>query len=274
MSISLAQLSREYLDERAVNGVYGGNIQRIAGRVGELSVEACNRYLKKRLTEVSSVTVHWERAVLWQMWRYAYDRRLVEALPRGVVKIKAVRRPVRAWTLDQCCTAVNASFQYDVVRLRTGVYLGKFLRCWLLLGYESGARRSDLWHMRDSDFVGDTLYWSQHKTGEPVPKVLSPECMQAVQEMLAVSPDGRVLGWAMHMQSGCKRMKCFLKSLKLSGSSKWLRRSACTHVEIEQPGKGRVFLGHKTFGLAEKNYIDWAQVRRDIPQAPRLLKQT
>ena len=272
--INLCDLSKEYLEERVVNGVYGSHITRIAGKVKELSVEACNRYLRRRLTEVSSITVHWERAVIWQMWRYAYDRELIDSLPRGVVKIKAVRRPTRAWTLDQCCTAVKASFQYDLVRLRTGVFLGKFLRCWLLLGYESGARRADLWQMRRDDFSGDTLYWSQHKTGEPVAKVLSPECMQAVHAMLDESPDGRVLGWAMHMQTGCKKMAVFLKTQKMSGSSKWLRRSGCTHVEIEQPGKGRVFLGHKTYGIAEKSYIDWTQVRRDMPQAPRLLKET
>jgi len=273
MPICLATLVQEYLGERVVNSVYARNLTRISCRVGTLTVEHCNRYLRKRLTEVSTITVHWERAVIWQMWRYAYDRELVEGLPRGVVKIKAIRRPTRAWTLDQCCTAVKASFQHDLQQLRTGVFLGKFLRCWLLLGYESGARRADLWAMRRSDFVGDTLYWSQHKTGEPVAKVLSPECMQAVDAMLEGSPDGRVLGYAMHMQTGCKKMAVFLKAQKMSGSSKWLRRSGCTHVEMERPGSGRVFLGQKTLGIAEKNYIDWTQVRRDMPQAPRLLKE-
>lgn len=260
------------MDERVVNPQYERNVRRVAGKVQELSVPAINRYLRMRLAEVSSVTASWERDILCGVWRWAYDRDLVEAMPRGIVKVKAVKPPVRAWTLEQCCTAVKASFQHDHTRLRTGVNLGKFLRCWLLLGYESGARKSDLWKMRDTDFQDDTLYWSQNKTGEPVPKVLSPACMRAVSDMLADSPDGTVLGWALHKQAAGRRMKEFLKGLKYRGSSKWLRRSSCTHIEMEHPGKGRLHLGHKTVGMAERHYIDWTQVRRDVPQAPNLLE--
>lgn len=68
-------------------------------------------------------------------------------------------------------------------------------------------------------------------------------------------------------------MRKFLLREKLGGSSKWLRRSSATHIEMQNPGKGRIHLGHRTIGLAEKSYIDWTQVRRDVPQAPRLLKQ-
>jgi hypothetical protein len=67
-------------------------------------------------------------------------------------------------------------------------------------------------------------------------------------------------------------MQAYLSSLRLGGSSKWLRRSGATHIEMEHPGKGRLHLGHKTHGLAERCYIDWSQVRRDIPSVPTLLK--
>jgi integrase len=127
--------------------------------------------------------------------------------------------------------------------------------------------------MRDDDLVDGAVRWSQHKTGDPHVRPLSPACMAAVREMLAHSPDGRILGWAMQANSARRRMRRYLRSLGLSGSSKWLRRSGATHIEMDAPGKGRLHLGHRTHGLAERCYIDWSQVRKDIPQVPSLLRE-
>lgn len=272
--VSMPQLAEQYLSERVVSSLYQRNIRRVAKGARYLTVQDCNQYLKERNAKVAAITVSHERALLIVLWRYAFDRNLVDALPKGIVKIRATRPPTRAWTLEQCCTAVKASFSLDDRIMARGCPKGLFLRCWLLLGYESGARKGDLWRMRSSDFAGNTLWWTQSKTGDPVPKLLSEACMTAVRQMLALSPDGRVLGWAIHPTGGGKHMRKFLLDTKLGGSSKWLRRSSCTHIEMEHPGKGRLHLGHRTVGMAERHYIDWTQVRRDIPQAPCLLKQT
>jgi integrase len=263
--VSASELVEQYLSERCVSVLYGKSIRRLAAGVGSLTVQHCNRYLQKRVTQVSSVTVAHERAMLIVLWRYARDRDLVESIPRGIVKVRASRPPTRAWTLEQCCTAVKATFQHDGEQMRCGCSLGLFLRCWLLLGYESGARRGDLWAMRRDHFSGDTLWWTQHKTGDPCPKILSEQCVEAVNAMLDQSPDGTVLSWATCASGASKRMLKFLRALKM-------RRSSATHIEMANPGKGRLHLGHRTIGLAEKAYIDWTQVRRDIPRAPNLLE--
>lgn len=268
------QLVERYLSERCVSYLYSHALRRLGRKLGQLTVPACNRFLKQRMNEVASVTVVYERAMVMVLWNWAVDRGVVKSIPRGIVKIRAHRPPTRAWTLEQCCTAVKGTFPLDSKRLRSGCPVGLFLRCWILLGYESGARRGDLWRMKSSDFVGDTLYWTQSKTGDPVPKVLSKPCLDAVTEMLARSTDGTVLAWAITDSGGGKQMRAYLDSLKLGGSSKWLRRSSCTHIEMAHPGKGRLHLGHRTVGLAEKAYIDWTQVRRDIPQAPCLVENT
>lgn len=256
-----------------VSPAYSRNILRVARGVKVLSIHAINRYLRQRLESVSSLTVAHERALIVVLWRWAYDRNLVEHPPKGIVKVRVSRPPTRCWTLEQCCTAVKATYALDSKPMRSGCPLGLFLRCWLLLGYESGARRGDLWRMKASDFSGDTLWWTQGKTGDPVPKVLSKPCLDAVRGMLSLSPDGTVMAWVAQASGGGKQMKRFIRLLQIGGSSKWLRRSSCTHIEMEHPGKGRLHLGHRTLGLAEKHYIDWTQVRRDIPQAPCLLKQ-
>lgn len=248
-------------------------MNRVARDCKLLSVEAYNRYLKRRLEQVASVTVHHERIVLLSLWRFAYESSTVHEMPRGIVKIKPSRKPIRAWTLEQCCTAVKSTFQHDKKPMKSGAKWGIFLRCWLLLGYETGARQSDLWRFRKSDFDGNAIHWTQGKTGRPVSKLLSPACAKAVAQMMASSPDGRVLGWACSQDQACTRLKAFLRGIGLEGTSKWLRRSGATHIEMEHPGRGKLHLGHVTVGLAEKHYIDWSQVRRDIPCTPTLLKE-
>jgi hypothetical protein len=88
--------------------------------------------------------------------------------------------------------------------------------------------------------------------------------------MLAVSPDGTVLGWVCGQRQQMRIMRKFLDDCGVGGSSKWLRRSGATHIEIREPGKARHHLGHRTLDLAAKAYIDWTQVRREMPRTPEL----
>lgn len=237
-----------------------------------LSTDAINKYLHKRSKEIVSVTLATERAMLVGVWKWAYETGRIDSPPRGIVKIKVSRRPTRAWTLEQCCTGVKGTFAIKGMVRGKDIPMGLLLRCMMLLGYETGARLGDLWELRKEDFEGDTIRWSQHKTGDPHVKTLSQPCLDAVREMLAKSPDGRVLGWTMLKSSAGRRLVLYLREIGLSGSTKWLRRSGATHIEMAHPGKGRLHLGHRTVGLAERSYIDWSQVRRDIPCVPTLLK--
>lgn len=265
-------IAESYLRERVVCDAYAKRVRAVADGCRELDVASCNEFLRRRLSQAAPVTVAPQRSIIVSLWLFALDRGLVKRMPRGLVKIKVARKPTRAWTLEQCCTAVKGTFQMGRKRLRSGAPLGLFLRCWMLLGYETGARHADIWALREEDFTDGAVQWSQHKTGEPVSKVLSPACWEAVTQMLALSPDGTVLSWAIGMVGGCKRMKKYLLSLGMRGSGKWLRRSGATHIEMRQPGKAKLHLGHKTPGMAERFYIDWSQVRRDIPCTPALLE--
>jgi integrase len=231
-----------------------------------------NHFLRHRLETVKPVTVKNDRAMLLILLRWAYDERLIEEYPRGIAKIKASREPTKAWTLEQCCTAVKASRGWLGMQFHNGADKGEFLECWLRLGYCTGARYSDLMNLHRKHFSGNRLYYSQNKTGNPIDAVLPDETMAAVKAMLAHSPDGRVLGWACNKRWAMRLMKKLLAECKLDGSSKWLRRSAATHLERQQKGAAKIFLGHKTSGLAERCYIDWAQVGKEIPDLPRLLE--
>lgn len=272
MKKSLSLLVSRYLSGRCVSPQYASNLTYVARSCGTLSVDAINAYLRKRMEKVKPITVATERAMLVGIWKWAYETGLVNATPRGIVKIKPGRKPTKAWTIEQCYTGVKGTLALNGMVRKRAVTVGLFLRCWILLGYETGARMGDLWKMCDEDLDGDVIRWSQHKTGEPHVKTLSPKCVEAVREMLSRSPDGRILGWVMCDNSARRLMRKYLRSVGLPGTSKWLRRSGCTHVEMAHPGKGRLHLGHRTVGLAEKCYIDWSQVRRDIPATPVLLE--
>lgn len=271
--LNLPPIAEKYLSRRVVTKHYSNTVRRIARDCRRLEVDAINLYLRKRLEEIKSVTAQHERTILVQLWRFAFEELgVIDTMPRGIVKIKVKHTPIKAWTIGQCCTAVKATFARDKVRIRSGARDGVFLRCWILLGYETGARLSDLWRLRDTDFDGNSVQWSQGKTGNPMAKVLSPACMQAVHAMLEDSPDGTVLDWAMTTTAACTHLKKFLRSMDMTGTSKWLRRSGATHIEMTQPGYARRHLGHRTVGLAEKHYIDWTQVNRELPKTPSLLE--
>lgn len=186
------------------------------------------------------------------------------------MRFKARKAPTRAWTVEQLQAAINATGNYKGRKTRTGAPAGLFLRTWLLLGYESGARMSDNFSFRGEHIDGDVLRWTQAKTGDAICKVLSPECLAAVRQMLELSADGTVLGWVCSKRQALQRMKAHLKSCGLDGTSKWLRRSGATHIEMAEPGKASLHLGHRTQGLAASAYLDWGQIRKTTPVVPRL----
>ena len=271
MTADLRAIATRYVESRILDREYEKTLLRTAETCQRFT--SVNHYLRHRLETRSSVTVKNDRNMLLILLRWAYDERLIDEYPRGIAKIKAERQPTRAWTVEQCCTVVKGSRAWRGKRFRNGADKGKFLECWARLGYATGARYSDLMKLHRKHFEGDRLYWAQNKTKNPINKVLPPETMAAVRAMLAHSPDGRVLGYACNKRWAMRLMKELLTQCGLSGSSKWLRRSAATHVEKKRKGAARLFLGHKTAGLAERCYIDWGQIDRNCPQPPRLVEQ-
>lgn len=266
----LPKIAKRYLSDRVVCPLYAHNLTKIAERCGVIGTDAVNQYLRSRLDSVSTVTARTERTIIVSLWRYAYENSLTDKPPRGVLRVKVSRAPTRAWTPEQCKLLAEGTHGLRG-KTRSGAPRGLFLRTWVLLGYQSGSRHGDLWAMRAENFEGDVLRWTQHKTGDPLHKRLTPACIEAVREMLALSPDGRVLGWACKPRQSMRIMRAYLESHGLPGTSKWLRRSGATHIEIREPGKARLHLGHRSVNLASQAYIDWSQVRTHAPETPSLV---
>ena len=269
MRIDLPAIASRYCEEHILASDYAKTLLRTAENCQRFS--SVNQYLQHRMTQVKAITVRNDRAMLLILLRWAYDQRMTDEYPRGIASVRVRREPTRAWTLEQTCTAVKYASQLRGKRLRSGADRGEFLECWLRLGYATGARYGDLMKLNSKHFSGNRLYYAQNKTGNPISCVLPDAVMQSVQAMLRRSPDGRVLGWACGKRWAMRMMRKLLDSCGLDGSSKWLRRSSATHVEIKRKGAAKVFLGHLTPGLADRCYVDWAQVGVDSPSPPELV---
>ena len=268
---TFADIAPHYLAERVVSAVYAGNVRRVAARIGTVSVERLNKYIMARAEQVSGITAKSERTIALCMWRWAYDRGLIDTAPRGVLKMKARKKPTKAWTVPQLRELVKATHQFDGKWMRSQADLGQFLQAWVLLAYETGARFGDVMAFRAEHLDGDTISWTQSKTGDPLVRSLTPACLDACDAMLKRSPDGSIVGWACGKREAMRLMRKLLDSQGLGGSSKWLRRSGATHCEMEKPGSGRLHLGHRSPALFESAYADWSQLRTKTPKTPPLV---
>lgn len=266
---SFQAVAEKYLSGRLVSRNHEANVRRVAARCSQISVDAVNAYIKRRLEEARTTTVKTERSIILTLWKWGWEQGLVEDLPRGIMRFKVRKPPTKAWTLAECRLVREAAGDLSG-RLRSGVDRRIFIRCWISLGYSTGARFGDLWGFHRDNLDGEVLRWVQSKTGDSIVKILPADCLADIHQMLCKSPDGRILGWACKPRQAMRLMKEHLASVGLDGSSKWLRRSSATHVEMQQPGQGRHHLGHRSVGLFESNYGDWGQIRQRSPQPPSL----
>jgi integrase len=259
-----------YLSQRQVSPRYARHVKAIAGRAGKLEVKSLNAYLLRRIDAVSGITVKHERTICLSLWRWAYDQGLYDTAPRGVMRMRAKKKPTRAWSVEQIKGVIAACETQRGRTLRSGADKGEFLRAWVLLAYESGARLGDVFSFRREHLNGDALAWVQAKTGDALTRILSPACVEAAEAMLVKSPDGSILGWVCGHRQALQHMRALLRSCGLDGTSKWLRRSGATHCEMAQPGAGRLHLGHRSPALFEQAYCDWSQLRTRTPKTPAI----
>lgn len=264
-------LAKGYIAARAISKNYRQHIQTIAKRVGDVTAKRLNAYLVRRLEEVSGITARNERTIMLCVWRWAYDQELIDYGPRGIGKLRARRKPTKAWTLDGLKKLIEATKTRDGKRLRSGADLGQFLRAWVLMGYETGARFGDIMAFSREHLQEDTLAWTQAKTGDPLVRPLTPACLAAIDTMLAGSTDGTIIGWVCRRRQAMRLMRELIDDAAIGGSSKWLRRSGATHCEMQQAGSGRLHLGHRSPALFEQAYCDWAQLRTKTPRTPELM---
>lgn len=267
------KIARQYIASKNLSKNYITNLLTTAKSCKYLTAECINKYLKDRLQQVDTATAKSNRTLILILCKWAYENDILEHLPKNILKIKVKRKPTKAWTLEECKTLVSKTYEIDNQKTRNGVSLGLFLRVWILLAYESGARFGDVFNFKLENIDKNILRWTQSKTGDPLTKILSDKLIENINQITAYPKaklSDSILGWVVKRRQAFRIMEKFLKHCGLQGSGKFLRRSGATHLENKTQGSAKLHLGHRTNGLAEKHYIDYAQIERSIPVVPSL----
>jgi len=186
-------------------------------------------------------------------------------------KIKQPDRIIEAWTEDEIRRLLAAAEKMAGNQGRTQLPRSDWWYAFVLVGYETGLRTSDIYHLKCSQLRNNRLYAVHHKTGIAAAKILSKQCVMALHRLRSEGPGETFFDWAICRNRIHPQFKKLLALAGLHGDIKWLRRSGATHCEKQQPGSASRFLGHISGqALAAKHYIDWSQLDDQVPRPPSL----
>ncbi len=232
-----------------------------------------NLFLHALLQEgLSPVNVKGHRKDLLTLWRSMFEHMYVDQLPLRVRKVKCPAKPPRCWTMPQLVKLVEtAGTMRGCFKNYPEIRRANFWRGFVLLKYHTGLRLGDVLALRWIDIAENgMLTITMHKTGDIVNHQLPMEVLAAIGPLKA-SGKPRVFGDLLNRSHVMEHFRRLVHAAGLKeGTSRWLRRSAATHIEIVSPGAAKAFLGHRTSGLADRNYIDASIVQRQKPQPPRI----
>ena len=264
-AMTLTALLADYLLAREASPRYVESLQRTIRRlascgviyVRELEPQFVNGWLNK-WTELSPTTRSNMRRELLTLWRYAHECGYTDVQPIRVKKIRAVRKSPEAWSnLAMQTLLLDAEQDKTPVSNRLkGVLVCHILPCWIMVGYESGLRLTDMLALTEENFRNSTIVAVANKTGKVTVRPISPIALQMCERLFAMSPDGSLFSWALPRRRALRIWRAFIDKHGHRGSSKWLRRSGATALESEHPGAATKWLDHSNPALCRLHYID------------------
>ena len=271
-NMTLTQLATEYCTSVSASPHYRedllGCVRRFVGvQTDSLTPDWISAYTAKP-TKLSSTTIHNHRRMLWTLCRYAQSRGLVNKCTQPPPRVKPSPNLPRAWTHTEMSHLLTVAAEVPG-KTRTGCRRADFWAAWILFGYSTGLRFSDLHNVIRDDIRGDRIALAMRKTGRIHVCVLDQPAIEAVSKIPKV---GRTV-FRDHL---CRKATLWgfarlVKSAGMTGSSKYLRRSSATYAELDGIGATRQ-LGHETGWLAAKYYVDpviLSEGRRAIPSIDR-----
>jgi len=275
-SMSLPDLLETYLEQHEASPRYRESLRRTVrrleaygiGGVRQLAPDRVNKFLVA--VPVGQTTKHNIRRETYTLWRFAFEQGFTDVDPARLRRIPPARMPVKAWSVESVQKMLNAA-EGDKTRISKRVeYLWcDFLPAWILIAFDSGLRFSDVLELRHADIRNGCVSVVASKTGKPTIRKLSDAALTAVKR-LPKSPDGTLFKWAMPRRRAILMWRAFLDKHGFEGSSKWLRRSGATAVEMKRTGAATVFLGHSAPHLARMHYLDQSQF--GMPEGPPSLR--
>ena len=275
----IVELLKVYLSEREASPRYVESLKRTVNRASQcgmldtnqLTPENANAFLT--CLPLAAVTRSNIRRELLTLWRFAFENSVTDVPPLRVCRIKATPPPPRAWSLDTLRQLLAAAEQdtRPVSQRIPGLLWRDVLPCWIVIGYDTGLRLSDLLHLHESNIVNGCVICTAQKTGKFTVRAISQPGQELAARLFKRSPDGTLFRWALPRRRALLKWQDFLREQKIVGSSRWLRRSGATYVEMKRKGEAQRFLGHSNAALATRHYLDQT-LTMDIPESPPPLR--
>ena len=273
-------IADQYISGKDVSRGYAANLRRTARKMdaagitlGSIDGPSMSAWLSSmRAAGLSSVSIASERRSAITLWKFSIESGMTDRPIRGVMKPRVTRPPTRAYSRNDLTAAVKRLTDIPLGKFKnSGCPKNIWTAAWVAYVYETGARFTDAYSLRAADLVEGGVAWTQSKTGTPVTKRLSAATLVKLSTLISLSPDGTVFAWAVSRRHAFAAIRGAFKEAGLSGGrTQWLRRSGATHCEMKEPGSAKAYLGQKTHGLAERAYIDYAQMMPQLPAPPSL----
>lgn len=271
------ELADQYIAERDVAAAYATGfrykVARFAAWVGydtpaAFTEDNLNGFLASLKPTLRPATVKNYRGDLIVFWRWLADRDLAE-YPR-------IRRVVRphvpapipdCWSLDEVRALLRAA-QGLTGRFLDGTDRAAYWTAAILVGYETGLRRSDVWQVRRSGLLADgRLVSVARKTGRRTVHQLSLAAVAALRQLDRPLPLHYCYNqrrWGVHFD------RIVVAASVRRGTWKWLRRASGSYVAADHgEAAGAEHLGHTSVATFRRFY-DARLVQATRPQPPLL----
>lgn len=236
-------------------------------KAADWTADTINRFLTAYTEGRSKNTVKGVRNNLVTIFRFAVASKIVKGEPGQVKRIKAPRTLPEAWSKEEVRRLLRASEQF-LGETGQGVNRRAMLRALWLTCYDSALRRGDLMDLEREQIGSDgSLVLVQHKTGDVILCKLRPETMAAID---ATFPPARktIFGDACGPRQMYELCVACIQKAGLKGGLQKMRRTSATLLEQICPGAAMKHLGHRTPGLAYRNYVDPRFVQEQKPLPP------
>jgi integrase len=272
--MQIVELAAKYAAEVSAAAGYAANLIRTARRFGvygisqvrQLTADGVNKALHSM--PVTPQTRHNIRRELLTLWKFAYESQLTDNPPLRLHRIKVRARPIEAWSmamLERLLVAAGKDHT-PISRRFPQVTRAMVLPAWIGLGFDTGLRFADIHELTIRSFRNNCVAVSANKTGKVTIRPVSAETSDEVTCLFKHSPDGTLFKWALPRRRAFVMWQTFLAEQKITGSSKFLRRSCATYVHRKTPGRASDYLSHSDPKLVWRHYLD--QTLLDMPEGP------
>jgi len=251
-----------YCEARQLSQAYAKNLDRTARRLDEQKITSesiCGAELSRMLKSMSTLSPtsrkNFRREAL-TLWRFAYDSGISSVPPGRVAPVIAPVQPAEAWSLEEVRSLLAcAEGDRTLVGGHYGMRVCDYMPAWIRIGYETALRHADILNLHATEIRRNCVCKIASKTSKPLVRRISDRTNDLIQDLIRQSDDRTVFAWFLTRRRSFTCIRDFLDRHGVSGSGKFLRRTAATLIADSSPALATRYLQHSDPKLL-KHYVD------------------